>query len=174
MPTKKWTEEEEEFLKDNYANLSNADLAVKFNITKNAVQKKLARMGLKRSETSEEYLMDEDDDYEDDDEDDDNEDNEQSLVKMESHFYKGNKLYFEEKNYVQAIEEFKKSITEDSDELNRLKARYWLAEAYVKTLKINEAMDIFKSLANEHKKHYLGNSARRRMEALKDFILPGR
>ena len=41
MPTKKWSEEEEEFLKSSFMDLSNAELADKFEITKNAVQKKL-------------------------------------------------------------------------------------------------------------------------------------
>ena len=59
MPTKKWTEEEEEFLKTNFMDLSNAELAEKFDITKNAVQKKLARMGLKRSQLVKDEPVDE-------------------------------------------------------------------------------------------------------------------
>lgn len=171
MTTKKWTEEEEEFLKNNYTNLSNADLADKFNITKNAIQKKLSRMGLKRSENSEE-IMEEDEDDDDEENDDDNKESLPSLVKMELHYDKGNEFYFKDRNYVQAIEEFKKSIAEDPDEEIKLKAKYWMAESYVKIQKIDEATEIFKSLAEYNKKHYLSNSAKRRLEALKEYIRP--
>lgn len=170
MPTKKWTEEEEEYLKNNYNKLSNADLADKFNISKNAIQKKLARMCLKRAENSEE-LMDDDDNDEEDDDDDDKE-SLNSLVSIELHYDKGNEFYFKDRDYVQAIEKFKKSIAEDPDEEIKLKAKYWLAESYVKIQKIDEASEIFRSLAEYSKKHYLSNSAKRRLEALKEYIRP--
>ena len=170
MPTKKWSEEEEDFLKDNYMDLSNSDLADKFHITKNAVQKKLARMGLKRSELSDDLL---EDDYDDDEEDDDEESEEQSLASMESHFYQGNKFYFEDQDFNRAVSEYIKAIENDSDESIKLKARYWLAESYVKLQKIDKAKKIFKVLAEGYRQHYLGGSAGRRLKELEDYIVPG-
>ncbi len=169
MPTKKWTEEEEEFLRENYTNLSNADLAEKFDITKNAVQKKLARMGLKRSELLDDPITDDDED--DDEEEEESE--EKSLASMESHFYQGNKFYFENQDYVKAIDEYSKAVKEDSDELIKLKARYWLAESYLKLQKLDRARDTFKILVEGYGKHYLGSSARRRLKVLEDYIIPG-
>lgn len=168
MPTKKWTEEEEEFLKENYINLSNADLAEKFDITKNAVQKKLARMGLKRSELSDDLIADDEDEDEEEEESE-----ERSLASMESHFYQGNKFYFEDQDYVKAIDEYAKAVKEDSGELIKLKARYWLAESYLKLQRLDRAREVFKTLVESHGKHYLGSSARRRLEVLEDYIVPG-
>lgn len=165
MPTKKWTEEEEEFLKDNYMELSNADLAEKFDITKNAVQKKLARMGLKRSEPTDEPSSDEVSEV------DVVEEKLPDTVSAESHFFLGNKLYHEDHDYNQAIDEYKQAAEEESDELIRLKACYWMAESYMKLGNIEEAMDIFGELAEEHESHYLGDSAKRRLGVLTEYLV---
>jgi tetratricopeptide (TPR) repeat protein len=166
MPTKKWTEEEEEFLKANYMAMSNAELAEKFDITKNAVQKKLARMGLKRSESakkppsgkvSKANTVEE---------------KKPKEVSTESHFSLGNKLFFEDRDYEQAIEEYRQAVMEESNELINLKARYWMAESYVKILRIEEAMAILRTIVEEHEDHYLGDSASRRLKALKDYVVP--
>lgn len=166
MPTKKWTEGEEEFLKVNYMTMSNADLAEKFNTTKNAVQKKLARMGLKRSEAAEEPVSEDESDAETIKEE------KPPVISMESHFYIGNKLFYEERNYKKAIEEYQKAAKEESDETIRLKALYWLAESYVKIHNIEEAVKILSNLADENEKHYIGDSAKRRLAALKTYIFP--
>ena len=166
MPTKKWTEGEEEFLRANYMTMSNAELAEKFDITKNAVQQKLARMGLKRSERMKEPPPDEVSDA------DTVEEKKTEIVSTESHFSLGNKFFYEDRDYEQAIEEYRQAAKEESDELIRLKARYWMAESYVKIQKTEEAMNIFKAIAEEHGGHYLGDSARRRVEALTEYIVP--
>ncbi len=160
MATKKWSEEEEEFLKANYVILTNAELAEKHNITKNAVQKKLARMGLKRSQVVKEPV---EDDIPDTDivEEEDHE-----IISTESHFFLGNKCFYEERDYEKAIEEYRQAAKEEKNELIRLKACYWMAEAYVKIGKLEEAMSIFGQLAKQHGGSYLGDSARRRAESL--------
>ncbi len=45
---KKWTKEEEEFIKANYKKYSNKELAEKFGVTESAIQSKLSKMGLTR------------------------------------------------------------------------------------------------------------------------------
>lgn len=165
MPTKKWIEEEEEFLKANYMTTSNSELAEKFGITKNAVQKKLARMGLKRSEPVRKTLSDEVSDT------DTVEEKEPNVVSTESHFSLGNKLFHEDQDYKQAIEEYSRAAKEESEGLIRLKARYWMAESYAKIGKQEEATNIFKAIAEEHGGHYLGDSARRRIDALMEYIV---
>jgi TolA-binding protein len=166
MPTKKWTEEEEEFLRNNYMDLSNAELAEKYGITKNAVQKKLARMGLKRSKAQKKPPSDEvikpvav-------------EEKAPEVISAESHLSLANKLYYDDRNYEEAINEYKKAVKEETDELIKLKARYWMAESHVKLEEKKKAMKLFKSIAEEYEGHYLGDSAKRRLSALTDYIVP--
>jgi TolA-binding protein len=166
MTTKKWTEDEEDFLKTNYMTMSNSELAEKFDITKNAVQKKLARMGLKRSQAARKTSAGEKSNA------DTVKERKPEAVGTESHFSLGNKFFYEERDYEKAIEEYRKAAAEESDELIRLKARYWMAECHVKTGKTEEAMNIFKTIADEHGYHYLGDSARRRGNALTEYIVP--
>ena len=166
MPTKKWTDEEEEFLRTSFMDMSNTELAEKFIITKNAVQKKLARMGLKRSETVKKSPSEEVPEA------DTVEEKKTEIISTESHFSLGNKFFYEDRDYEKAIEEYAQAAKEESDELISLKARYWMAESYVKIQKIEEAMDIFKAIAEEHGSHYLGDSAGRRMKALTEYIVP--
>lgn len=166
MPTKKWTEEEEEFLRANYMNMSNAELAEKYNITKNAVQKKLARMGLKRSKAAKRPSPDKTSDV------DTVEEKKPEVVSTESHFSLGSKFFYEDRDYERAIEEYRQSAKEKSDELIGLKALYWMAESYVKVGNMEEAMNILRALAEEHEDHYLGDSARRRVAALTEHIVP--
>ena len=166
MPTKKWTEEEEEFLRTNYMEMSNAELAEKFDITKNAVQKKLARMELKRSKAAKKPPPTEAPKAKT------MEKKEPEVVSTESHFSLGNKSFYEDRDYEQAIEEYRQAAEKESDELISLKARYWMAESHVKIGNVEEAMNILKTLAEEHEGHCLGDSARRRMEALTEYIVP--
>ena len=164
MPTKKWTEEEEEFLKANFMAMTNAELAEKFDITKNAVQKKLARMDLRRSEAVKQEPLDEISEA------DNVVEKETEMVSTESHFSLGNKLFYEDRNYKQALEEYRKAAKEKSDELIQLKARYLMAECYAKTRNLEEAMKIFKAIAEKHESHYLGDSAMRRIKALSEYM----
>ena len=166
MPTKKWTEEEEDFLRNNYIDLSNADLAEKFDITKNAVQKKLARMGLKRSQLKNNPVIEETPEV------DDVKEEAAEVISTESHFFLANTLYHEERDYEQAIEEYRQAIEEEHNEEIRLKARYWMAEAHVKLGNIKDAMNIFGALAKKHGDSHLGDSARRRLEALEEYMPP--
>ncbi len=166
MAAKKWTEEEEEFLRGNYMTMSNAELAEKFGITKNAVQKKLARMELKRSEAAKKKPPEKKPEAEAEEEKKD------ELVSTESHFSAGDRFFYEDRDYEQALEEYRQAAEEESDELLRLRARYWMAECYVKMQKIEEAMDIFEALAEEHGNHYLGDSAGRRINALTEHVVP--
>ena len=164
MPTKKWTEEEEEFLRANFMVMTNAELAEKFDITKNAVQKKLARMDLRRSETVKQEPVDETVEV------DTMVEKEAEMASTESHFSLGNKLFYEDRDYKQALEEYRQAAEEESDELIQLKARYLMAECYAKTRNLEEAMKIFKAIAEKHESHYLGDSAMRRTEALSEYM----
>ena len=165
MSTKKWIEEEEEFLKNNYITMSNSELAEEFNITKNAVQKKLARMGLKRSEPVD---LSSDDVFETDT----IEKKVPETISTESHFFLGDKFYFEDRDYKRAVEEYQKAIKKELDELIKLKASYWAAESYVKIGELKKAISLFKKITKKHGGHYLGDSARRRVEILQDYIVP--
>ncbi len=165
MPTKKWTEEEEEFLRTGFRGLSNAELAEKFDITKNAVQKKLARMGLKRSQAERELP----DDNVDEATDTVNEE-EREVISTESHFFQGNRLFHEERDYKQAIEEYRQALKEGLSESIELKARYWMAESHVKIGEIKAAMKILNDLVKKHGNTYLGGSAKRRVEVLAEYV----
>ncbi len=48
MVAKKWTEEENEFIRKNYRNMSNQELAKKFKVTPKSIEGKLRKLGLKR------------------------------------------------------------------------------------------------------------------------------
>lgn len=166
MPTKKWTEEEEEFLRANFRELSNSELAEKFDITKNAVQKKLARMGLKRSQSSKKEppasAIDETIDTV--------EAEEREVISTESHFFQGNRYFHDEHDYEQAIEEYRQALAEELSESIKLKALYWMAESHVKIGKIEEAVNILSKLAEEYGSTYLGGSAKRRAAALAEYV----
>lgn len=164
MATKKWTDEEEEFLKTRFMEVSNADLAIKFDITKNAVQKKLARMGLKRSQTAEDLPEDEIEEV------DEEEEEELESISTDSHFFQGNRLFHEEQDYKQAIEEYRQALAEESSESIKLKALYWMAESHVKIGKMEEAMDILQKLAKQYESSYLGDSAKRRAMVIAEYM----
>lgn len=48
MAAKEWTEKENDFIRQNYQNLSNQELARKFKVSPKAIEGKLRRLGLKR------------------------------------------------------------------------------------------------------------------------------
>jgi len=100
------------------------------------------------------------------------EENEESeLSTLETHFYLGNKFYYEELNFEKAIEEYKKTIEEEKEEIIWLKATYLMAESFVKLEQFKEAKELFQSLAVNHKQHYLRDSARRRLEHLSKYLV---
>ena len=85
--------------------------------------------------------------------------------------------YFEEKNYQQAIEKFNDAIADASHRTARdlteeqageivAKSMYWQAEAYVKTQDIPRAVEIFNSLVQNCRGHYLTLAAQRRADEL--------
>jgi Zn-dependent peptidase ImmA (M78 family) len=46
--TKRWTDEDEQFLRENYQNMTNKDLADKFGVSTISIQRKLSRLGFIR------------------------------------------------------------------------------------------------------------------------------
>lgn len=50
---KKWTEEEDNFIKENYLSMDNGELAEEFKVTSKSIEGKLRRMKLKRSKLTE-------------------------------------------------------------------------------------------------------------------------
>ena len=51
MTAKKWTEAENKFIKDNYQEMSNKDMAGKFGVTTKAIEGKLRKLNLKRKKS---------------------------------------------------------------------------------------------------------------------------
>jgi len=94
---------------------------------------------------------------------------EHTLSVDESHFFLGNRFYYENHDYVKAVAEYKQAAEEEKDELIRLKATYMLAESYVKMGKIEDARSTFETIAKDYKEHYLKDSARRRAEKLSEY-----
>lgn len=92
------------------------------------------------------------------------------LPGSESHFFMGNKFFYEERDYEKAIQEYKQASEEETDESIRLKAIYLMAESHVKIGKIEDAINIFKTIADGYKEHYLKDSARRRIEKLSEYL----
>lgn len=85
--------------------------------------------------------------------------------------------YYEEKDYQQAIEKFKEAIENASqrtvhdlteEQVNEIvaKSMYWQAEAYVKTQDIPQAIEVFRSLMQKFRGHYLALAAQRRADEL--------
>ena len=85
--------------------------------------------------------------------------------------------YFEEKNYQQAIEKFEEAITDASQRTERdlteaqvgeivAKSMYWQAEAYVKSQNIPKAVEVFRTLIQDCRGHYLTLAAQRRVDEL--------
>jgi Zn-dependent peptidase ImmA (M78 family) len=48
--TKRWTEEEEQYLREHFKKMTNTELAKKFGVTKISIQRKLSRLGLIRQQ----------------------------------------------------------------------------------------------------------------------------
>jgi len=96
------------------------------------------------------------------------EENESELAVTQSHFFLGNKAFYEDHDYVKAIGEYMKAIDEEKEEIIYLKAVYMMGESYVKIGKIKEAINTFKTISKDYKKHYLMDGARRRIEKLSE------
>ena len=104
-------------------------------------------------------------------------------------FYQANKAYYEDRNYEEAIAEFQAAIEyeqsqpsdppeveepEDSEALAEpesqseiiAKSMYWMGESYIKLNQIDQAIDMFGQLVDQHRQHYLAPAAQRRLAAL--------
>jgi tetratricopeptide (TPR) repeat protein len=108
---------------------------------------------------------------EDQEEDDDDDDNDDGLSILESHHSKGNRFYYEEHEYKNAIEEYEKALKEEKDELIKAKIIYQIAESYVKLGNHKKARELFQSLAQKYKEHHIYDSAKKRLEHLGDYLV---
>ena len=101
-------------------------------------------------------------------------------------FYQGNKAYYEDRNYAEAIEAFKAAIEyersrppnslDSIDSINRArtkepseviaKSMYWIGESYIKLNQIDQALKMFEQLSRGFSQHYLGLAAQRRSATL--------
>ena len=93
------------------------------------------------------------------------------LVVLETHLSIGDKFFYEEHDYIKAIEEYKLAIDGSDDENIKLKAHYMMAECYAKIEKYKEAKEIFENIAANFGQHYLRASAKRRLEHLSDYLV---
>ena len=104
-------------------------------------------------------------------------------------FYQANKAYYEDRDYEEAIAEFQaaieyeKSQPSDPPEVEEpehsealagespneiiAKAMYWMGESYIKLNQIDQAVDTFGQLVDQHRQHYLAPAAQRRLAALR-------
>jgi thioredoxin-like negative regulator of GroEL len=96
---------------------------------------------------------------------------ENELSALESHYSRGNRLFYEEHDYENAIEIYEKALEEENDELIRTKITYLMAESYVKQGKLKKARELFQTLADNYKQHYLNDSARKRIEHLNQYLV---
>ncbi len=103
-------------------------------------------------------------------------------------FHRANKAYFEDRNYEEAIKEFKAAIefersriVDEDDSVNDVEnsveaakrsvtlneiltiSMYWMAESYRKLNQINQALECFERLALCYSQHYLGRAAERQL-----------
>lgn len=93
------------------------------------------------------------------------------LAISESHLSIADRFFYDEHNYEKAAAEYGLAMNEEKDETLKLKANYMMAECYVKLGKYKEAKAIFNKMATEFGKHYLGASAKRRLEHLSDYLV---
>ncbi len=95
---------------------------------------------------------------------------ESDLSIPQTHFSLGNQAFYDEHDYSKAIEEFKQAIKEEGDELRHLKAVYMLGESYAKLGKLKDAIKTFETISKNYQKHYLRDSARRRIQRLTEIL----
>lgn len=88
----------------------------------------------------------------------------------QTHFSLGNKAFYNEHDYIKAIEEYKQAAKEEVDELSHLKAIYMLGESYAKLGNLKDAIKTFETISKNYQKHYLRDSARRRIQRLTEIL----
>ncbi len=93
------------------------------------------------------------------------------LAISESHLSIADRFFYDDCDYAKAVTEYSLAINEEKDETLKLKAKYMMAECYVKLGKYKEAKAIFEKMANDFSKHYLGASAKRRLAHLSDYLV---
>ncbi len=88
----------------------------------------------------------------------------------QTHFSLGNQAFYDEHDYLKAIEEYKQAVKEETDELIHLKAVYMLGESYAKLGRLKDAIKTFETISKDYQKHYLRDSARRRIQRLTEIL----
>lgn len=88
----------------------------------------------------------------------------------QTHFSLGNQAFYNEHDYLKAVEEYKQAVKEETDELIHLKAIYMLGESYAKLGKLKDAIKTFETISKDYQKHYLRDSARRRIQRLTEIL----
>ncbi|MGQ9608839.1 MAG: tetratricopeptide repeat protein [bacterium] len=88
----------------------------------------------------------------------------------QTHFSLGNQAFYNEHDYIKAIEEYKQAVKEETDELIHLKAIYMLGESYAKLGNLKDAIKTFETISKNYQKHYLRDSARRRIQRLTEIL----
>ncbi len=103
-------------------------------------------------------------------------------------FHRANKAYFRDRNYEQAIREFRAAIefessridqfddsmddVEDSAEATNeivIKSMYWMAESYCKLNLIDQALEKFEELDLRFSQHHLGQAAERQLAKYREL-----
>jgi pentatricopeptide repeat protein len=138
-----------------------------------------------------EYRLDEEEDEEEQEESkEESKDKQENLREQldviadgSANFYMANRFYYEVRDYEEAIKMYKAVIDEEpieaadeepDEELEALikaKSLYYMAESYVKLDQFDEAISVFEDLIEELPEHYLASSARRRINALKEYMI---
>ncbi len=139
---KVWTPEETEFLRKNYMTMTNAQLAAKLNVTQASVRSKLRRLKLARKAVEEKK--------------------ETAPVSLE----KANALYYEERKYADAAQEFADAAKRSTDPTVVGRALYWQAECMVKLGQNGDACKLLGKVTEVCPDHYLAGAAERRLSAL--------
>ncbi len=74
-------------------------------------------------------------------------------------------------NYTKKLQKnIKQAAKEEGDELIHLKAVYMLGESYAKLGKLKDAIKTFETISKDYQKHYLRDSARRRVQRLTEIL----
>lgn len=139
---KVWTSEETEFLRQNYMKMTNAELAAKLNVTQASVRSKLRRMALVRKPPEEQQQT--------------------APVTLEQ----ANALYYEQRDYAGAAQEFADAAKRATDPDTLARALYWQAECKVKLGERAEARKVLQKVAETCPDHFLAGAAERRLSAL--------
>jgi tetratricopeptide (TPR) repeat protein len=141
---KVWTPEEAEFLRQNYAGMTNAELAAKLNVTQASVRSKLRRLKLVRKPAQAKESA--------------------TPVTLEQ----ADALYYDQRDYSRAAQEYANAAKKTTDRSILAKALYWQAECKAKLGRLDEARQILTKVIEGCPEHYLAGAAQRRLSALQD------